>query len=556
MFIAQIYEKNSSKSILLNRNGSATLNKLTKCISKETLNGEYELEFEYPLDDEKVKYIQNWNVVKAGGQLFRIYNINEDMINHTVNVKARHIFYDLDNAFILDNRAEKKTVKQAMQIALKCEDREIENIFTVDSDIQDINTLYMIEQSPLTSIFEIINRWKKGELIRDNFHIEIRNDVTYSSGIEIRYKKNMLALNKETDIDRICTRIYPKGKNGITLSEKYIKVPNIEVGGENAPPMERTKVVYFEEAEDVTNLRLLAEKYVEKLALPFENIKVDFLDVSSLEKYEKIEGLKQVKVGDVVDVYHDLYNRHYKFKCVYVERDFLNEANNKVELGEIREYLQNVDFSEVYNAMEDIKPTLYFYRNDKDLDVNNLRETQLFYEGISVSYNTHLKLYIALNGVSDSDGVLDVKILINNQPIEFTPKHKLNIGNNIIGIPLAIPALQGGQAYYLSVRVQTDKGVFTIPQWNAQVFAEGVGLGGGTSAENPHIEFIDYVSAGEIISDFDTRAIKTNINAGITKDIVTRKPFETVNASDIIENAKVVVSENITITLEEVNSES
>ena len=312
MFTAQIYEKDTVKNVLLNRNGIATLNKFIKCISKEALNGEYELEFEYPLDDEKAKYIKAWNIIKAGGQLFRIYNINEDMINHTLNVKARHIFYDLDNAFIIDNRAEKRTLKQAMQIALKCDG--MNELFTADSDIEEVNSLYMIEQSPLTSMFEIINRWKKGELIRDNFNITIRNDVTYSSGIEIRYKKNMLALSKETDTDRICTRIYPKGKNGITLAEKYVKVPNIAVGGENAPPIEKTKMVKFEEAEDEVNLRILAERYVEKLALPFENIKVDFLDVTTLEKYEKVEGLKQAKIGDVIDVYHDIYNRHYQFK--------------------------------------------------------------------------------------------------------------------------------------------------------------------------------------------------------------------------------------------------
>jgi phage-related protein len=61
MFIAQVYDKNTSKDILLNRNGIATLNRTTKCIIKEKLNGEYELELEYPLDDPKTKYLDKWN---------------------------------------------------------------------------------------------------------------------------------------------------------------------------------------------------------------------------------------------------------------------------------------------------------------------------------------------------------------------------------------------------------------------------------------------------------------------------------------------------------------
>ena len=539
MFIAQVYDKNTSKDMLLTRNGIASLNKASKCIIKEKLNGEYELELEYPLDDTKVKHLDKWNIIKADNQLFRIYKTNEDMINHTINVSARHIFYDLDDGFMIDNRAENKTVKQAMEIALRCDD--LDKLFTVDSDIEDINTLYMVEQSPLTSMFEIINRWKKGELIRDNFNITIRNDVTYSSGIEIRYKKNMLSLNKETDIDRICTRIYPKGKNGITLTEKYISVPNIKVGAINSPPREKTKLVKFEEAEDVVTLRKLAEKYVEKLAFPFENIKVDFLDITTLEKYENIEGLKQVKVGDVVDVYHDLYNKHYKFKCIYIEKDLLNGANTKVELGEIREYFENLDFSEVYNAIEASKPVLYFYRNDDDLTVNSIDYTQLFYEGISVNSNTHLKLYIALNGVTETENILDIQILLNNNPIEFEPKHKLNIGNNVIGIPLAIPALQAGEAYYLSVKVKTDTGTFFMPKFNAQIFAEGVGLDGGMVTDKPHIEVIEEFMFNKLNTNYNMSEVlnisqcNSNDNKIILQDNIPSSDFENIaNISDNI----------------------
>jgi len=243
-----------------------------------------------------------------------------------------------------------------------------------------------------------------------------------------------------------------------------------------------------------------------------------------------------------------MYDRHYQFKCVYVERDFLNEANNKVELGEFREYLENVDFTEVYDAMEDIKPALYFYRNDEELEINSIRYSQLFYEGISVNYNTHLKLYIALNGVADTESIIDIQILINNSPIEFTPKHKVNIGNNVIGIPLAIPALQGGQAYYVSVQVKTDKGKFIIPQWNAQVFAEGVGLGGGTSAENPHIEAIQEIKISDHIDLFEWskgRDIVTNI---ATQNPAKDSLVQTIRAD--IESMTAIVSNNVVITLE------
>lgn len=354
----------------------------------------------------------------------------------------------------------------------------------------------------------------------------------------------MLSLNRETDVDRICTRIYPKGKNGITLTEKYIAVPNVKAGDLNSPPREKTKLVKFEEAEDVVTLRELAKKYVEKLAFPFENIKVDFLDITTLEKYEKIEGLKQVKIGDIVDVYHDLYDRHYKFKCIYIEKDLLNNSNTKVELGEVREYFENLDFSEVYDAIEASKPVLYFYKNDEDLKIGNIDYTQLFYEGISVNSNTHLKLYIALSGATEIENTIDMQILLNNNPIGFTPKHKLNIGNNVISIPLVIPAIQGGEAYYISVKIKTDEGTFFISKSNAQIFVEGTGLEGGMSADKPHIEAresINYVDT-EIYDMTDTIKVST-------QDPISRDKTEVARYVNTLMNN---FSENINIEIVEV----
>ena len=97
MFTIDIYDKNTSKEILLNRNGIVTISNLLKCTIKQRINAEYNLEVECRLDDIKAKYLKCWNIIKADGQLFRIYNVKEDTINNTITVNARHIFYDLDD---------------------------------------------------------------------------------------------------------------------------------------------------------------------------------------------------------------------------------------------------------------------------------------------------------------------------------------------------------------------------------------------------------------------------------------------------------------------------
>ncbi|WDC83353.1 hypothetical protein PL321_11340 [Caloramator sp. mosi_1] len=39
------------------------------------LNGDYSLELVYPAHSDKAQYLNKWNIIKADGQLFRIYNV-------------------------------------------------------------------------------------------------------------------------------------------------------------------------------------------------------------------------------------------------------------------------------------------------------------------------------------------------------------------------------------------------------------------------------------------------------------------------------------------------
>ena len=499
MFLIDVYKKNTKKDDFFSRNGDATLEKCISCTSKERLNGEYELEVVYPLNDRKASFLKKWNVIKADGQLFRIYNIKNDFINNKVTVSARHIFYDLDNYFTEDLRAVECNVKDAMNKAL--ETNGLNKLYTVDSDIIEKNTLYFVEESPSTSLFSIISRWGVGELIRDNFNITIRNDVTYTEEYEIRYKKNILGLVAEENIDNIVTKIYPVGYNGITLPEKYLFVPKTNFTDETLPPYDVVKKVKFDDATDQSTLRIEATRYVEKISTPFTNIKCDMVEIYNTPKYQsRFKNIKKIKPGDVCKVIHDEYNFYVFMKCVYIERDLINAENNKVELGELKSVLdKSPDFSDVYSKIEQSKPSMYFYQNENMVKTNE-EYKELFYEGIGVNSSTHLKLYITLNGVSENDNnILDIGIFVNNKAISFTPKHILRKGENIVAVPIAIPALQAGEAYWLSVKIKTSNGSFTIEKNNAQVFAEGTGLDGGTSAERPHIEFIHEVKRDDFM---------------------------------------------------------
>lgn len=100
------------------RNGLAVLNECRECKINEKLNSEYELTLSYPLYSSKAVHLQPFNVIRADGQLFRIYNTDKDSKAGVVNVNARHIFYDLLNYIIEDKRAENKTCLEALDIII------------------------------------------------------------------------------------------------------------------------------------------------------------------------------------------------------------------------------------------------------------------------------------------------------------------------------------------------------------------------------------------------------------------------------------------------------
>lgn len=90
-----------SRETDFSHNGLCVLNECISCNITEELNGRYELELEYPAENNKAEHLIKWNIIKSDGQLFRIYQrkfIDKD--NKTLGVWARHITYDLMNYYI------------------------------------------------------------------------------------------------------------------------------------------------------------------------------------------------------------------------------------------------------------------------------------------------------------------------------------------------------------------------------------------------------------------------------------------------------------------------
>lgn len=490
-----IYDR---KETGFDRNGLAVLNECSECRVIEKLNDVYELELTYPLGSKKAQYIQPFNVIKADGQLFRIYNTEKDSKEGSVTANARHIFYDLLDYMVESQKAENTTCQNALEIVI--EELGLSGAFTVDSDIEDLKSQYFSKVNGVEAVFQLINEWQ-GELIRDNFTIQINHAKGSDKGVHIRYGKNIIGINETLNCDNVVTWIYPVGESEITLPEKYLLNPAWE--DSDYPNFAVVKIVEFSEATSEGMLRIEAQKYLDAHAIPDVNYKVDFIQLGATEEYKEFKVLEQVEVGDIVTVKHGILGIDIKVKVISVDKDLLSAQNTKVELGQplstLQTYIAEVSRnSEVMaSTISQALSSLLYFTNPSTIIIGTT-DKEVIYMPIGVMRNTNVMSYLVLSVNASTVATLKVKYSLDNSEIPTNLKQKLQVGDNLIAIPMALVALPEG-GHYLSVKLTVDTGSLTIMPNGLQLAIDGRNLTGGISADIPHAEAreeIKYMDVG------------------------------------------------------------
>jgi phage minor structural protein len=348
-----------SKEINFNNNGLVVLSDCISCTIIEELNGPYELQLEYPLLDSveragtitpmkiigrnkvgemginqilpKWQYLLEGNIIKADGQLFRIYHKIKTLSG--IKVNARHIFYDLLDNFLEDVRSINTTGRSALDYTLA--HTQFSHPFTSVGDVGGSNTRYFVRKNEVEAIMGqdgIINTWG-GELVRDNFSVGLWNARGLDRGVLIAYGKNIQGIEETLDMDSLCTRLMPTGKDGLLLPEKYVDSPYI-----NNYPHPKIKTIYFNDCEEAETLRTTATKYMldNKIDIPQFNYKIDFLELSKTEEYKNFAILERVDLGDTVTVKHSKLAINLKAKVIKTTKNILTGRLEKVELGDFK----------------------------------------------------------------------------------------------------------------------------------------------------------------------------------------------------------------------------
>lgn len=187
-------------------------------------------------------------------QAFRISKIQKTRMK--IIVKAYHVYYDTKNYLVEDTYLNKKDCDFVIRYLNQHTDNK--SPFIVDSNIKNIESFRCEKKSLYEAIQIILEKWG-GHLVRDNFNISIKSDISKDNGVEIRYAKNLKELTSDENWDNVVTKLLPVGKDGILLNH----MNNDEDVYINAPTnykLPYTKVIHFSQDIDKNDFKIEQEQ--------------------------------------------------------------------------------------------------------------------------------------------------------------------------------------------------------------------------------------------------------------------------------------------------------
>jgi len=325
----------------------------TVCEITEELNGAYELTLTHPIDDTgKWKHLLELNIVKARGQLFRIYQkqtkLNSDGARERT-VYARHIFYDLNDRVLENVTVEDKSGHAFITCVMTHTfDTDPEGHYTLynytyTSDVEDKATSEFDAVSPVAALMGedncFINRFG-GELLRDNFYFSInkRRESSVDHAECIRYGVDMLEIEETVDYTDICTYLKSWDNFGNGWFVSY--VPNVRLAHDCC------KVVRFNyDSYDGAMQQLMkdGQNYFNSVCVPKVTYRVVFANLKNVEMYKDFINLQHYAVGDTVDIYCEELDITTNQKVVKKTVDAITGDTISIELGMSRASLTRRD---------------------------------------------------------------------------------------------------------------------------------------------------------------------------------------------------------------------
>lgn len=386
----KLFESNETS---FTTNGLGFLTDATSCTVTEKLNGEYELEMEYPVNGIRYSDIKTDRLILVNEknkrpQPFRIYSISKP-INQIVTIHAQHISYDLSNITVkgaLENYA--YTLDEVFEYIRRCVMQTCPYTFSSDitkksnmclSKPRSVRNILGSDDNGCISLFG-------GEIEFDLYDVILHEHRGMDRGVCLEYGKNITDLTQEENISEMYTSLYPYyfvEDDGLQyLDDGPIKfITN--------PAREKTLTVdltsSFDEMPTQSKLKEEGEKYIKdnKLNEPKVSLTVSFIRDPDIPDF-----LQDIRLGDTVTVKFIKLGVNAKSRCISTTYNCITEKYDEIELGETSDNIVDTivstsntqseiqkQITETHVKINKTETAIYQEIDDTNGNLNSLTET-------------------------------------------------------------------------------------------------------------------------------------------------------------------------------------
>ena len=301
------------------------LHEATKAEVEEVINVRYTLKVDYPITDTEIykKFQEDMLIIAptpvTGRQLFRIKEISEQ--DDTVSLTCQHITEDIFKRSVRPIKVSNSTCQIALNAMISAVKTPLGK-FSFTSNIMDNRTFNTTEDETLYKILmdgkhSIVGAWE-GEMIRDNFLIDIPKSRGLDRGVVITTHQNLKQYERNKSSSSIITRLHlkstfkPEGAEKDTVLKVTVDSPLIG------------KYPYINEAEYENNDLTTEEELRKWGEAKFKNGNIDKpTDQIKIEAYE-LDG-QTVYLGDTATIMSLKHDVMLKKKAVGYVFDALSE---------------------------------------------------------------------------------------------------------------------------------------------------------------------------------------------------------------------------------------
>lgn len=449
----------------------------SRAIVHKVDNGDYYLEYEIPI--EYSDYIKANNIIVAptpqGEQAFRVESAFE-VTRTKIRGKAYHVYYDSENYVIADSYVVNKNCKDALAHLNAATD--ITSPFTTDSDVTKIDSFRCVRKSLREAVLTVLERWG-GHIVRDNFSIEIRNQIGQDNGVTIQYRKNLKEIVVSEDWSNVCTKLLPVGQDGYLLQELYLYAPT-------QYDIPYTKALNFDQSHIERDDYPDEESYKAALRADLIAQGTAYLEISqypSINYTISANVEKITDVGDIVQVYDERLGVNILAAVLSFEYDCILGQYTSVQFGSIAPSLSDL----LPSVTSEVNASLNQYTQDITAYLQGAVEVAVseIWEALGASY-------VIYNG--------DELVIVDRLPAESA----INVIRvNKVGVSISHNGVLGDFETFLSIDGELDFNTVNVKNLSLNSLSGGNLLVGGYANKNGTIRIRNnqYTEIGTIDRD-------------------------------------------------------